>query len=86
MNFKAVNRILVSNEFRLEEPFTVTLQQQFGATAENMNFSLPGNEDTINRQIEESTNNKIKNLLLRGLCVHNKLVYKLVILFIKLSF
>jgi len=61
-----VNRALVSNDFRLTEFFRSTLQNQFAATAENINFSLPSTLETINKQIEKLTNDKIQNLIPKG--------------------
>nr|CAH0111251.1 unnamed protein product [Daphnia galeata] len=62
----SVNRVLVSDEFRLTESFRSTLQNQFTATAENINFSLPLTIETINKQIEKLTNDKITNLIPKG--------------------
>ncbi len=70
VNLKSVNWILVSDEFRLAELFRFTLQHQFGVKAENVNFSLPESVNTINKQIQELTNNKIQNLIPRGLFVN----------------
>jgi serine protease inhibitor len=61
-----VNRVLVSDDFRLTESFRSTLQNQFTATAENVNFSRPLTIEAINKQVERLTNGKIQNLIPKG--------------------
>lgn len=62
-----MNRVLVSDDFRLTEAFRSTIQNQFDVLAENVNFSLPSTLEAINKQIEKSTNGKIKDLIPSGL-------------------
>ncbi|EFX68557.1 hypothetical protein DAPPUDRAFT_63029, partial [Daphnia pulex] len=63
VTLSTVNRALVSDDFRLTEFFRSTLQNQFSATVENVNFSLPSTLEAINKQIEKLTNDKIRNLI-----------------------
>jgi hypothetical protein len=48
------------DEAALTENFRSTLQNQFTATAENINFCLPLTIETFNKQIENLTNDKKK--------------------------
>lgn len=66
VNLKSMNRVLVSDDFRLTEAFRSTIQNQFDVLAENVNFSLPSTLEAINKQIEKSTNGKIKDLIPSG--------------------
>lgn len=66
VTLSTVNRALVSDDFRLTEFFRSTLQNQFSATVENVNFSLPSTLEAINKQIEKLTNDKIRNLIPKG--------------------
>ncbi|KAI9552141.1 hypothetical protein GHT06_022478 [Daphnia sinensis] len=66
ITLKSMNRVLVSDDFRLTEAFRSTVRNQFDVIAENVNFSLPSTLESINAQIEKSTHGKIRDLIPSG--------------------
>eukprot|EP00116_Pleurobrachia_bachei_P004855 sb/3465117/ len=62
-NLTSSNRIYVADGFPVKESYTTTLEDNFGASSVNMNFTDGNAVDVINGWVEGETNGKIKDLL-----------------------
>ena len=60
---RAVNLLFVASGYQLKPEFQSTLRDHFGAEAQLVDFGLDATRLNINRQVEESTNRKIKELI-----------------------
>lgn len=67
MEFRAANRVYVSQKYKLNETFQQTVQRNFDAGIQSLNFAnATQSADTINHFVESETNGKIQNLISPG--------------------
>lgn len=66
---EAANQLYVSNNYRLLGDFQSTLENHFGAPAQNVDFGSDKTRIDINKWVEDFTKTKIKNLLPGGVLV-----------------
>uniref|UniRef100_A0A0N5B2B7 SERPIN domain-containing protein n=1 Tax=Strongyloides papillosus TaxID=174720 RepID=A0A0N5B2B7_STREA len=62
-NLKSVNKIYIKEGVKLLKLFTQTIEEYYQGQFEQINFSLPDACDVINKFVEESTNNLIKDII-----------------------
>ena len=60
------NQLYTANDFMLTEHFQNSMKEHFGATAENVDFSLDETRIRINKSVEGFTHEKIKDLIPQG--------------------
>lgn len=71
-SIKAVNRIFIADQFNVSRTFKRLTSNQFGAVAQNVNFSSSATLGMINREVSDLTGSKIQNLIPQG----NNIFYK----------
>jgi len=66
---ESANQMYVDERYPITEKFQTTLEKNFGAPAQNIDFFTAYNEArlNINKWVEEFTRSKIQNLLPEGI-------------------
>lgn len=63
---KTTNQIYVAHKYQLTEQFQKSMENHFGAPAENVDFESDEVRLNINKKIADYTNQKIKDLIPLG--------------------
>ncbi len=57
------NSVWYSQKYRVHQDFVSIIQQQYDGTVQSLNFDSESAKNTINRWVEDKTNNRIKDLI-----------------------
>ena len=63
---ESANQLYVANNYPLTERFQTLMKNDFGAAAENVDFTLDETRLNINKWVEDFTHQKIKDLIPNG--------------------